>query len=147
MDVREFIPKLQKGTFIAKEQWLESQPLPSKHKCYILGKFDLLVQFGDGTYGVIDLKITEPKKEDLVRYQPQLHAYKFAFEHPVKNEPIGISKMGLLIISPGDVVMHKGRAVFHTKPYWVEFKPNMEDFYNLQAREHYSLSFLQVPLE
>ncbi len=128
-NVNEIIPQLPSGKIVSQEGWLHSKPLPNRNGCYIAGKFDLLTKFDDGSYGVIDLKITDPKQDALYKFKTQLHAYKFALENPDENEPVKISKLGLLVVSPSEVVLHKSRAIFLSKPSWIEFKINMEEFY------------------
>jgi hypothetical protein len=72
-NLQEFIPDAPSGIFILKEGYLKSKALPSG-KSYINGRFDLLVKFDDGSFGVIDVKMTEPKDEDLKKFDRQLHA-------------------------------------------------------------------------
>ncbi len=129
-NLHDLCPDLPSGTFVLKEGFLKSKPIPPTNKCFVLGRFDLLTKFDDGTYGVIDLKITDPKDEDLYKFENQLHAYKFALENPLNdiNTITKISKMGLLIISPESVDISGGGLHFLAKPVWVEFKENEQKF-------------------
>ena len=127
-------PELPSGTFELQERYLTSFPIPNKSRCYISGKFDLLTRFDDGTHGVIDLKITSPKEEDLYKFKYQLHAYKFALENPQdesKRMADRITKMGLLVISPKAVEFYKGNLVFLHEPQWIEIEENMDEFFAL----------------
>ena len=53
-----------------------------KDTCFISGRFDIVVSFDDGTYGVIDFKTSNPNGESADLYSRQLHAYAYALEHP-----------------------------------------------------------------
>ncbi|MEI6867421.1 MAG: PD-(D/E)XK nuclease family protein [Actinomycetes bacterium] len=66
----------------------------------IRGKYDLVMEFPDGTYGVIDCKFQARDNDKSGFYSPQLEAYAFALEHPAKGEPKKISSLGLLVWSP-----------------------------------------------
>jgi len=128
-NLQEFIPGVPQGIFILKEGHLKSKPLPSG-KSYINGRFDLLVKFADNTFGVIDVKMTDSKDEDLNKFDRQLHAYKYALENPAESEPIIISKLGLLIVTPTDIKPHKGFFYYKAKPIWKEIPINMEGFFS-----------------
>jgi len=125
-------PDLPDGLFELQERYLKSISIPSKNICYISGRFDILTKFNDGTHGVIDLKITDPKEESIYKFRNQLHAYKFALENPSdesKRMVNKISKMGLLVISPKSVRFHKGHMVFISKPVWIGVEENMDEFF------------------
>lgn len=125
-------PDLPSGVFELQERYLKSMPIPSKNTCYISGRFDLLAKFDDGTHGVIDLKITDPKEESLYKFKNQLQAYKFALENPAgpgKMLVNRISLMGLIVVSPKSVEFHKGHLVFISKPQWIEIEENMDEFF------------------
>lgn len=132
-NLQDIHPDLPVGTFDLQERFLRSLPIPRKNSCYISGKFDLLTKFADGTHGVIDLKITDPKEDDIHKFKYQLHAYKFALENPAdeaKRMAERISKIGLLVISPEKVAFHKGKIFFQTQPRWYEIKEDMDDFFS-----------------
>lgn len=129
---KDLHPDIPDGLFELQERYLKSIPIPSKNICYISGRFDILTKFNDGTHGVIDLKITDPKEESIYKFRNQLHAYKFALENPSeesKRMVNKISKMGLLVISPKSVRFHKGHIVFISKPVWIEVEENMDEFF------------------
>ena len=127
-NLNDLATELPSGKFILKEGYLKSKPLPSG-KSYINGRFDLLVQFDDGTYGAVDVKMTDLKDEDLDKFDRQLHAYKYALENPAEKEPITISKIGLLIVAPTDIKPHKGHIYYKAKPVWKEIPINMDNFF------------------
>jgi CRISPR/Cas system-associated exonuclease Cas4 (RecB family) len=128
-NLQEFIPDAPSGIFILKEGYLKSKALPSG-KSYINGRFDLLVKFDDGSFGVIDVKMTESKDEDLKKFDRQLHAYKYALENPENGESLFISKLGLLVISPADIKPHKGFVYYKAKPIFKEIPINMDNFFS-----------------
>jgi len=124
----EFFSGLPEGKFILEEGRIESKPLPSG-KSYIKGRLDLLVQFKDGSHGVIDVKMVDPKDENLAKFDKQLHAYKYSLEHPAEGGPISISKMGLLVFPPTDIKPNKGYMYYQAKPIWKEIPQNMDNFF------------------
>lgn len=128
----EFFEGLPKGKFLAEEMRLNSQPLPST-KSYIGGRLDLLVQFEDGSHGVIDVKMVDPKDENLVKFDKQLHAYKYALEHPTSGDPVSITKMGLLVFPPTDIKPNKGFVYYKAKPIWKDIPIDMEKFFKFTS--------------
>lgn len=119
-------PSLPSGKIVKSEGWVESVVYNS---CFIKGKFDLLVELEDGTFCVVDLKISNPNEDSIYKYGSQLHAYKFGLENPASGNPIKISKMGLLVIHPESVVYENGKVVLHNNPTWIEIDENMPGFY------------------
>lgn len=123
-------PDLPAGKIEHKERFLTSAPIPQAKSCYIAGKLDILSTLDDGTYAVIDFKITDPAEEKLHKFTHQLHAYKFALENPAKDSPKKVSKMGVVAISPQEIAFHKGHIFFRSKPHWFEIKEDTNGFYN-----------------
>lgn len=128
-DPHDLCPDLPNGEFTLEEGWLESKPLPSGNS-YIKGRFDLLSRFNDGTYGVIDVKMTGSRDEDLQKFERQLHAYKYAMESPAVGNSISISRLGLLIVAPTDIKPHQGFVYYKAKPVWKEIEINMDKFFS-----------------
>jgi len=64
----------------------------------IHGEIDLLVDHEDGTYSVIDGKVSMKAEANAIidSYWTQLEAYVFAFENPESGEPKPIKTIGLL---------------------------------------------------
>jgi hypothetical protein len=98
-------PALPAGRVRFGEKWVESVPLtlpPHDLQCYIKGKFDTVVAFDDGSFGVVDFKTAEPKPSHVQFYGRQLHAYTYALEHPAagKFSLSPISELGLLVVAP-----------------------------------------------
>jgi len=129
MSLKDIDPNLPSGTINAKETYLKSTPIPPTKDSFISGRLDVLSKLEDGTYGLIDFKITEQNREKAEKFSRQLHAYKFALENPLQDVPRKVSKMGLIVVSPDSISFEDGHVVFKTKPTWYEIKEDMEDFY------------------
>lgn len=116
------------------EKWVESHPISFPNKkstCYIKGKFDTIVKFDDGTYGVIDFKTSQRKAEHIPLYSRQLHAYAYALENPAPGafsvKPI--SKLGLLIYEPNKfMVNNMNSAVLNGGLSWLEIPRDNNKF-------------------
>jgi hypothetical protein len=130
----EISPALPPGTVLHSEKWVKSQPilLPDhKAQCYLTGKFDTVVKFDQGSFGVIDFKTTTPKPAHQAFYARQLHAYAYALEHPApgKLALAPISHLGLLIVEPEAI--HKtptGHIAYLGKVTWQEILPDEAAF-------------------
>lgn len=101
----EISPDLPPGFVKFADKWVISQPmtLPNhRSTCFIRGKFDSVIEFSDGSFGIIDFKTTEPKPEHIPFYSRQLQAYAYALEHPapraLRLSPISV--LGLACIEP-----------------------------------------------
>ncbi len=99
--------------------------------CYINGRFDIVVSFKDGTYGVIDFKTSNPNTESVYLYSRQLHAYAYALEHPAPKalNLLPISKIGLLFFYPDSINQQSiERLSYEAEVTWIEIRKNEEDF-------------------
>ncbi|MEJ0021253.1 MAG: PD-(D/E)XK nuclease family protein [Candidatus Doudnabacteria bacterium] len=126
-NLRELSPLLPEGIVESQEGYVESKLIP-KTNAYIKGKYDLLVRQKDGTYLVIDFKITTPDEEKGAKYQKQLQAYHYAFEFPEKGKSKQITKLGLVIMYPDQVRFEKNQAIITFPPKWVEVDLERENF-------------------
>lgn len=126
-DLRELSKMLPSGTVESQEGFVESKPIPGT-KVYIKGKYDLLVRQPDGTYLIVDFKISQPSDEKIVKYQTQLQAYHYAFEQPVRGEAKNITKMGLIIMYPDQAKFENGRAIIDFPPQWLEIDIKEDSF-------------------
>lgn len=98
-------PGLPPGKVLFGEKWVTSAPISipgHENSVYIRGKFDTVVEFDDGSFGVIDFKTSTPKPHHVEFYGRQLHAYAHALEHPAegKLQLAPITTLGLLIVEP-----------------------------------------------
>ena len=126
-NLQELSPSLPEGTVESQEGFVESKLIPGTN-IYIKGKYDLLVKQKDGTYIVVDFKITSPDEEKASKYQTQLQAYHYAFEFPEKGKPIEVTKLGLIVVYPDKVFFKKGQAVLCFPPKWFEIDIKKKDF-------------------
>jgi hypothetical protein len=94
---------IPEGKVLNHGGFVQSIPIPgdgADTAFAIRGKYDLVMEFPDGTYGVIDCKFQARNNDKSDFYSPQLEAYAFALENPAKGEPKQISSLGLLVWSP-----------------------------------------------
>ncbi|MDO8503131.1 MAG: PD-(D/E)XK nuclease family protein [bacterium] len=130
MDLREINSVLPAGKVEVAEGFLRSKAIPPSNDCFISGRFDFVSKLDDGTYSVIDFKITDPSDEKIQKFSQQLHAYKFALENPAEGEPRKVSKMGVIAITPETIEFPDDRVIFKASPQWFEIKEDMESFYS-----------------
>ena len=81
-------------------QWVKSAPIKIngfETRWKILGIYDLLGHYTDGSVGIIDCKVSDSDRDNGPFYAPQLEAYAHALENPDKGKPFPVSSMGLLI--------------------------------------------------
>ncbi len=102
---RKISPTLPEGKTIMTGRWVTSAPVMAPNQqdsCSIQGIFDTVVQFEDGSYGVVDFKTSRPKAEHVAFYSRQLQAYAYALEHPApgKLHLAPVSRLGLLVYDP-----------------------------------------------
>jgi len=91
-------PSIPLGKVISHGGWVLSKPIQidgSDSHLSIRGKYDLLIEFENGTYGIIDCKMQANSKDKSDFYQPQLEAYAYALENPAKGEPKQVSVLGI----------------------------------------------------
>lgn len=129
MDLKEINSELPAGKIEVKEGFLKSKPIPPANDCYISGRFDIASRLEDGTYAVIDFKITDPNEDKIQKFFAQLHAYKFALENPPFGEPKKVSKMGVIAINPEEITFPGDTVIFKAKPQWFEIKEDLDRFY------------------
>lgn len=81
-------------------QWVKSSPLVVAGRTTtwkILGIYDLLAHYEDGSVGIIDCKVSDSDRDNGEFYAPQLEAYAHALENPDRGKPFPVSSMGLLV--------------------------------------------------
>ena len=65
------------------------------------GKYDFLIRYDHGTYGVIDTKIVgKGGKSEF--YWPQLAAYEYILAHPTVGDPRKCETLGLMVWAVAD---------------------------------------------
>ncbi|HUH96043.1 MAG TPA: PD-(D/E)XK nuclease family protein, partial [Anaerolineales bacterium] len=131
---REISPDLPPGVVKLKEKFVKSTPISipgARSQCYINGRFDAVIEFEDGSYGIVDYKTSEARDEHAAFYSRQLSAYAYALEHPAPNA-LGlspISRLGLFILTP-DRFERTARQemVFVNKAIWMDVPRDDEAF-------------------
>ena len=129
-----FCPALPPGVVRYGEKKVRSERVAfdgSPSTCYIQGRFDIVVEFDDGTYGVLDFKTASPTEEKSELYGRQLHAYTMALERPEGNSLhlSPVSRLGLLYFVPDRCEhMVEGRQRLEGRMDWVEVNRNDDAF-------------------
>lgn len=125
---------LPSGTVSFGEKYVRSEVirLPNHYAtCFISGRFDIVVDFDDGTHGVIDFKTGSPNAEYIDLYARQLHAYAYALEHAASGALTlsPITKMGLLYFYPSGIGQKDIERIFYeAEVTWIEMKKDEEQF-------------------
>ena len=99
--------------------------------CYISGRFDVVISFEDGTYGVIDFKTGSPSESSANMYSRQLHAYAYALEHaaPRALSLYPVTKMGLVYFYPSSVTQQNiERILYESEIVWIEIDKREDTF-------------------
>ena len=134
MPTGKISPSLPEGKVQFGEKWVTSSPiqLPNHEaSCFIRGKFDTVVAFSDGSYGVIDFKTSRPKPEHIAFYSRQLHAYAYSLEHPKPGafSLAPITRLGLLVVEPVDMdSAPEDRVAYLGDVTWQDVPLDMDGF-------------------
>lgn len=91
---------LPEGTVKQWGQWVKSPHLTvngEESRWQILGKYDLLGHYADGSVGLIDCKVSDSDRDNGDFYAPQLEAYAYAIENPDRGLSFKVQTTGLLI--------------------------------------------------
>ena len=95
-------PQLLQGKISRFGADVESTPIRimgQETKWRIKGRYDLVIEYENGTIGLIDCKVTTSAMDDekVNHYLPQLEAYCFALENPVTGLPEKVAHSGLMM--------------------------------------------------
>jgi hypothetical protein len=148
----EISPSLPAGTVTLREKWVKSIPISFpdvEGKCIIKGRFDAIMAFEDGTYGIIDYKTSDASEEKASFYSRQLSAYAYALENPAPGALAlsPITRLGLFIITPHRYERTTvGEMAFVTRTTWLDIPRDDAAFLAL-LREVVTLLDLPVPPE
>ncbi len=108
------------------ENWVESGPIAvpgHRNTCFIRGRFDVVVRFMDGSYGVVDFKTTETRDPHIPLYSRQLHGYVLALENPApgKLHLTPITRLGLFCLDPKELLsLGPDNYGLRLAPTWIE---------------------------
>ena len=127
---------LPQGIVSYGEKQVRSQviQLPNHNStCFISVRFDIVVSFEDGTYGLIDFKTSDPGKDSARMYSRQLHAYAYTLEHPALGKLVlsPVTKLGLLYFYPAKIYINQqsiDRLNYGAEIVWVEVEKDEEGF-------------------
>ncbi len=127
-------PDLPPGTVAYGEKWVQSAPISRPGRsatAYIKGKLDAVIQFDDGSYGVIDFKTSDIKTAHVQLYSRQLRAYAYALENPGASllalSPV--SSLGLLAFTPEHFSSEEAsRSLLTGSLRWFPISRNDESF-------------------
>jgi len=147
--INEFIkiPSPQ-GSIIETGKTIKSASISRSGKldCYLEGKYDALIQFDDGTYGIVDFKASKYSPDKIETFKWQLMAYQYAFTHPYHGTVYPISKMGLLFIYPADFQpFDNGNYHLPVEIHWDEVQYNEQEFLKFIYEVQDLLSHDRVP--
>lgn len=129
-NLSDIFSDLPDGEIVSQEGFVESV-LVAQTNVFIKGKYDLLMKNPDGTYTVIDLKLSQPGEDKVEKYMSQLLAYKFAFENPKMGESKIISRLALLIFYPDKVTYIDGITSLNFPHTWLDVPIDEARFLNL----------------
>ena len=151
-DTKELHPELPPGAIKYGERYVRSKPIQlSGHSatCFISGRFDIVAEFEDKTYGVIDFKTGSPNEKYTDLYSRQLHAYAYALENASQDTKLKlqpITKMGLLYFSPTRISQQNTSQIFYESDIrWVEINKNEQNFLNFINDALYVLESTALP--
>jgi len=122
----EISPELPAGCVKFREKWVKSVPISfpdTSTQCILRGRFDAIMAFEDGSYGIIDYKTSDASEEKAAFYSRQLSAYAYALENPAPNalSISPITRLGLFIITPNRFErMPDGEIAFVTRTTWMD---------------------------
>ena len=94
--------QLPAGTISRYGEAVESAPIVingEETRWRIKGKYDLVVEYENGSVGLIDCKVTTSAMDDakVAHYQPQLEAYCYALENPLNGIAATVAHSGLMM--------------------------------------------------
>lgn len=153
---QDILPDVPAGIIRCGEKTVESEliaPAGSDEGCFIYGKIDSLIEFDDGSWGILDFKTTTigPNKAEL--YGRQLHAYAYSFENPAAKPRIlksaaprlePITKLGLLCFEPSELsVDDPGLQTYQGEVKWIEIPRDKDKFLTFVGE---MLEFLKKPV-
>lgn len=148
---KKMAAELPEGKAIMSGRWVTSEPisLPEfSNTCSIRGIFDTLVQFEDGSYGVIDFKTTKVNEAHIAFYSRQLQAYAYALEHPAPGKTgfAPISRLGLLCFDPSSMEENQPAHLSLNGPAtWIECSVDEPAFLGLIENVLQLLSLPEPP--
>lgn len=145
-------PALPPGRIAYRERHVRSSPISfpgTESTAYIKGRFDAVIAFDDGSYGIVDYKTSDAREEDLAFYAYQLAAYAHALEHPESGalQLAPISRLGLFVVTPERYERSpRGEMVFVNRTTWTDVPRDDAALFALLAEVVALLDAPQPPL-
>jgi len=136
---RALDPQLSTGTITRWGETVESKRIVingEETRWRIKGKYDLVVEYDNGTVGLIDCKVTTSEMDDakVAHYLPQLEAYCFALENPLHGMPYTVAHSGLMMWRVnGSDVSSNNEFAFTTESAFLMAPRQPEKFQNLMV--------------
>lgn len=129
---------LPNAIIVSNDEWVVSKPIINESFpdiCIkIRGKIDACLDYGDGSYAVIDFKTSEINEKFLDKYKNQLHCYSYAVLNPENNKKFTLPKLkntGLLVFEPTEFYIdYNDKAGLKGNFKWVEFELDFDNFEN-----------------
>lgn len=133
-------PEVPSGTVTRHKKRFTSKPIeidgaPTRWKIY--GEIDLLVSHPDGTYSIIDGKVSMKKDSAALidSYWTQLEAYVYAFENPFEGESIQIKSIGILQWRiDGSLHLENNQRAFAVDHRYISIPRKPKEFQEFLAR-------------
>lgn len=118
------------------DKWVVSKPIVNDNYpdlCVkIRGKIDAALDYGDGSFAVVDFKTSEIGELYLEKYRNQLSAYSYAVLNPENIKAFSLPNLkntGLLVFEPDEFhIDYNGRAGLKGNFKWVEFVLDLDNF-------------------
>ena len=147
---REISSALPAGEIKFREKGVKSTAIRfagTESEVVIKGRFDAIIAFEDGSYGIIDYKTSESTDSKAAFYSRQLSAYAYALENPAPKalSITPISRLGLFMLTPERFErLPNGEVAFVTRTTWMDVPRNEANFLGL-LREVVTLLDEPVP--
>ena len=112
-------------------QWVKSAPISIngfETRWKILGIYDLLGHYTDGTVGIIDCKVSDSSRDNGEFYAPQLEAYAHSLENPLQGAAVSVATMGLLVWNPNAAFDIKEKQGFFAAQHYLPVERNEAQF-------------------
>jgi hypothetical protein len=132
-------PELPAGNVKFREKWVKSVPISfpnTSSQVIIRGRFDAIISFDNGAFGIIDYKTSDASADKTAFYSRQLSAYAYALENPAPGalSISPITHLGLFVITPHRFERTPdGEMAFVTKTTWLDVPRDDATFLGLLA--------------
>jgi hypothetical protein len=146
----EISPTLPPGVVKYRERFVKSARISipgAGSQCYIYGRFDAVIEFDDGTYGIVDYKTSDARDEHTAFYSRQLSAYAYALENPAPKalSLSPVSRLGLFVVTPERFERNgSDEMVFVNRTAWMDV-PRDDDAFLALLGEVVSLLDAHAP--